>query len=160
MPTPKLSLPLTAPVIDCEPPALPLGRIAPGVTCPAPTVLHGGSARRMRLIPPEPEPRLQPGAAQFADMALRRVLEVVDRRRPPAQLKALMSQLLIDAVVTAAKSHHRTTASLRRVGLRPAASPEAAELFATYTRGVRVRAIAGRIELRSGRWRLTALQLG
>ncbi|WP_454789034.1 Rv3235 family protein [Mycolicibacterium lutetiense] len=176
MPTPKLAaqsaaangarrLPLTAPVIDCEPPALPLGDTpadlsAPPTPCPAPTVLHGHSPRRLQLVSPETDGHLQPGAAQFADMALRRVLEVVDRRRPPSQLKSLMSQLLLDAVIASTASRHGTTASLRRVGLRPAASPEAAELFATYTRGPRVRAIAGRIESRSGRWQLTALQLG
>ncbi|NKZ15486.1 hypothetical protein HGA11_31405 [Mycolicibacterium septicum DSM 44393] len=157
VPIPK-PVALTSPVIDCEPPALPLG--APPAACPAPTVLRGHAPRRLRLVGPEPERQLQPSAAQFADMALRRVLEVVDRRRPPAQLRSLMSQLLVDAVVAAAGARHRTTASLRRVGLRPAASAEAAELFATYTRGARVRAIAGRIELRSGRWQLTALQLG
>lgn len=163
MPIPKL----TAPVIDCEPPALPLGSTpgpivlpAPPATCPAPTVRHGHTPRRLRLVTPEPERQLQPGAPQFAETALRRVLEVVDRRRPPAQLRSLMSQLLVDAVVAAAKPRHPTTACLRRVGLRPAASSEAAELFATYTRGARVRAIAGRIELCSGRWQLTALQLG
>ncbi|WP_208301288.1 Rv3235 family protein [Mycobacterium sp. DL440] len=176
MPTPKLAaqsatangsrrLPLTAPVIDCEPPALPLGGTpadlpAPPAPCPAPTVLHGHNPRRLRLVSPETDGQVQPGAAQFADMALRRVLEVVDRRRPPSQLKSLMSQLLLDAVIASTASRHGTTASLRRVGLRPAASPEAAELFATYTRGPRVRAIAGRIETRSGRWQLTALQLG
>jgi hypothetical protein len=36
----------------------------------------------------------------------------------------------------------------------------AAEVFATYTRGRRVRAIAGRIEAREGRWRMVALQVG
>lgn len=164
MTTPKRAAqPLTAPVIDCEPPALPLGGPPPDIPtapCPTPTVLHGHSPRRLRLVSPEPARQLQPGAAQFADMALRRVLEVVDRRRPPSQLRSLMSQLLLDAVVASTASRHVTTASLRRVGLRPAASPEAAELFATYTRGARVRAIAGRIELRSDRWQLTALQLG
>lgn len=150
--------PLTSPVIDCEPPALPFGGGLP--PCPAPTVLHGHTPPRLRLVTPEPERQLRPGAAQFADMALRRVLEVVDRRRPPAQLRSLMSPLLVDAVVATARPREPTTASLRRVGLRPAASAEAAELFATYTRGTRVRAIAGRIELRSGRWQLTAIQLG
>lgn len=164
MTTPK-PVALTSPVIDCEPPALPLGSAPPTpvvapVACPAPTLLHGYSPRRLRLVSPEPERQLQPGAAQFADLALRRVLEVVDRRRPPSQLRPLMSQLLLDAVVASTASRHVTTASLRRVGLRPAGSSEAAELFATYTRGARVRAIAGRIELRSGRWQLTALQLG
>ncbi|MCV7142227.1 hypothetical protein H7J76_24000 [Mycolicibacterium fortuitum] len=164
VPTPKpAAQSLTAPVIDCEPPALPLGsqpHLTALAACPAPTLLRGHGPRRLRSVSPEPERQLQPGAAQFADMALRRVLEVVDRRRPPAQLKTFMSQLLLDAVVSSTAARHGTTASLRRVGLRPAASPEAAELFATYTRGARVRAIAGRIEFRSGRWQLTALQLG
>jgi hypothetical protein len=51
-------------------------------------------------------------------------------------------------------------AVLRRVRLRAAAEPEAAEVFATYTRGHRVRAIAGRVEMKEGRWRLVALQVG
>ena len=38
--------------------------------------------------------------------------------------------------------------------------PLAAEVFATYTRGQRVRAIAGRIEVKEGRWRVVALQVG
>lgn len=165
MPIPELAArSLTAPVIDYEPPALPLGdtpaRLPLHAACPAPTVLHRHPTRRLRLVEPDGEPQLQPGAAQFADLALRRVLEVVDRRRPPAQLRSLMSQLLLDAVVSATSSRPATTASLRRVGLRPAAQPDTVELFATYTRGARVRAIAGRIELRSGRWQLTALQLG
>jgi hypothetical protein len=36
----------------------------------------------------------------------------------------------------------------------------AAEVFATYSRGRRVRAIAGRVELVNGRWMVTALQIG
>ncbi len=47
---------------------------------------------------------------------------------------------------------------LRRVRLR--GSDAAAEVFATYTRGRRVRAIAGRIEAQDGRWRVVALQIG
>jgi hypothetical protein len=35
-----------------------------------------------------------------------------------------------------------------------------AEVFGTYTRGRRVRAIAGRIEIVGGRWLVTALQIG
>ncbi|MDH6196749.1 hypothetical protein M2272_003402 [Mycobacterium frederiksbergense] len=171
MPTPELAAqltpelgapcsPLTAPVIDYEPPAVPLGVTPPVPSCPAPTTLHRHTPRRLRLVDPVPERHVHAGAAQFADLALRRVLEVVDRRRPPAQLRPLMSQLLLDVVVATAKSRHGSTANLRRVGLRPATQPDAAEVFATYTRGPRVRAIAARIELRGGRWQLTALQLG
>jgi hypothetical protein len=56
---------------------------------------------------------------------------------------------------------------LRRVRLQATAVDErdarqavAAEVFATYTRGRRVRAIAGRIEVKDGRWRMVALQIG
>jgi hypothetical protein len=33
-------------------------------------------------------------------------------------------------------------------------------VFATYTRGKRVRAIAGRVEVVGGRWQVVALQIG
>jgi hypothetical protein len=33
-------------------------------------------------------------------------------------------------------------------------------VFATYTRGQRVQAVAGRIEVAQGRWRMVALQVG
>ena len=38
--------------------------------------------------------------------------------------------------------------------------PNAAEVFATYTRENRVRAIAGRIEVVRGGWLVVALQIG
>jgi hypothetical protein len=101
----------------------------------------------------------------FADTALRRVLEVVDRRRPVTQLRTLLAPTLIDAVITMT----RTTpcggaAVLRRVRLRTVLCADgeatAAEMFATYTRGNRVRAVAGRIDVVAGRWLVTALQIG
>jgi hypothetical protein len=36
----------------------------------------------------------------------------------------------------------------------------AAEVFATYSRGDRIRAIAGRVEVVGGRWLVVALQVG
>src|SRR4029077_17059652 len=92
---------LTSPIIDCEPP--PVGITA----CPplSPAALHrrtprpspcpsGGWAPSLRephhqrpVPPPMHRDLLPPRAAVvFADAALRRVLEVVDRRRPIAQL--------------------------------------------------------------------------
>jgi hypothetical protein len=104
-------------------------------------------------------------AAVFADTALRRVLEVTDRRRPVAQLRPLVTPALFDAVVAVTRTgSSEGTAVLRRVRLRRAATIDgdvtAAELFATYSRGRRVRAIAGRVELVKGRWTVTALQIG
>jgi hypothetical protein len=104
-------------------------------------------------------------AAVFADAALRRVLEVVDRRRPVAQLRRLLAPAQFDAVSSLTRSgSHQGPAVLRRVRLRSATVTgdeiTAAEVFATYTRGPRVRAIAGRVELVDGRWLVVALQIG
>lgn len=107
-----------------------------------------------------------PAAFAFADAALRRVLEVIDRRRPIAQLRPMLTPPLLDMVFTLARSAGPDKAAvLRRVRLRTAAVDEpcqagAAEVFATYSRGRRVRAIASRIELKEGRWRMVALQIG
>jgi hypothetical protein len=100
----------------------------------------------------------------FADMALRRVLEVLDHRRPVAHLKTLLAPAQLDTV--AALTRHRTGgpretgAALRPMRLHPNGT-RAAEVSATYIRGDRVRAIAARIELLGdGRWRVVALQIG
>ena len=84
---------------------------------------------------PRPMPRdlLPPRAAVvFADAALRHVLEVVDRRRPIAQLRPLVTPALIDTVTALTRAPHTAAATLRRVRLRMV-DGEAAEVFATYT---------------------------
>ena len=106
---------------------------------------------------------------------MRRVLEVIDRRRPIAQVRPLLAPALIDTVVGLTRSSPAggnvgtkgtgTVATLRRMRLRMvdgAGNDEGtvAEVFGTYTRGPRVRAIAARIELNAGRWRIVALQIG
>ena len=141
---------------------------------PSSAALHGSPRRVLRpvdrVVAEPPPPR---AAATFADAALRRVLEVIDRRRPMAQLKPMLTPPLLDMVFALTRTAGPDKAAvLRRVRLRTAAvddqephEPLAAEVFATYTRGRRVRAIAGRIEFqrcdqRSGRWRLVALHIG
>lgn len=101
----------------------------------------------------------------FADAALRRVLEVVDRRRPAAALKSVLTPNLIDTVRPHAPSPSTQGAAvLRRLRVRTAATTNgeasAIEVFGTFTRGRRVHAVAGRIEVRDARWRFVALQLG
>ena len=155
---------LTAPVVDYEPP--PFDAAAP-LECPAPTpaALHRQPRRALR---PVDSVAAGPAAAKFTDAALRRVLEVIDRRRPIAQLRPMLTPPLLDMVFTLARSAGAERAAvLRRVRLQAAAVDErdphqavAAEVFATYTRGRRVRAIAGRIEVTEGRWRMVALQIG
>ncbi|TAM72826.1 MAG: hypothetical protein EPN51_02045 [Mycobacterium sp.] len=112
-------------------------------------------------------------AAMFADAALRRVLEVIDRRRPAAQLNPLLAPNLVDSVVALGRSAagqapgYAGAAVLRRMRLQPAGhrDPEAAaEVFGSYSRGSRVHAIACRVEqvsVASGtRWMVVALHIG
>jgi hypothetical protein len=153
----------TTPVVDYEPP--PVGVALHGATnppCPAPppAALHRPPRRLLRAIDrTEAAPPRE--AATFADAVLRRVLEVIDRRRPIAQLQTMLTPALLDMVFALTHTAGPDKAAvLRRVRLRAAAEPEAAEVFATYTRGHRVRAIAGRVEMKEGRWRLVALQVG
>ena len=169
----------TAPVVDYEPPPFdvasghpPSCDVAGGpAPCPAPTpaALHRSPRRPLRPVDPVASAVAPPPeAAGFADAALRRVLEVLDRRRPIAQLRTMLTPPLLDMVFTLTRSAAPDKAAvLRRVRLRTAAvdereppRPTAAEVFATYTRGQRVRAIAGRIEVREGRCRMVALQVG
>jgi hypothetical protein len=108
-------------------------------------------------------------AAGFADAALRRVLEVIDRRRPVAQLNGLLAAGLVDSVLSANRlaASRNGVAVLRRVRLQAAGSA-AAEVFGSYSRGSRTHAIACRIELGAppacgglaGRWQVVALHIG
>jgi hypothetical protein len=114
-------------------------------------------------------------AAVFAEAALRRVLEVIDRRRPPAQLRSLLAAALVDSVLAAnpMSAGRQAAAVLRRVRLQPAGAgggcgpATAAEVFGTYSRGRRIHAIACRVEQLaelSGadgpRWQVVALHIG
>ena len=92
-----------------------------------------GRPRRADHEPPPPR-----AAVVFADATLRRVLEVIDRRRPIAQLRPLLAPALIDTVValTRAPAGRDGAAVLRRVRLRTAGHDDAepgnaAEVFAT-----------------------------
>lgn len=158
----------TSPIIDYEPPPIGYPQIlnVAGQTAPCPppssAALHRRTPRPLRPVPSRPmvrEPLPPRAAVVFADAALRRVLEVIDRRRPVAQLQPLVAPALIDAVVALTRTTHTATATLRRVRLR-VVDDEAAEVFASYTRGQRVRAIAARVERHRDRWRIVALQIG
>ena len=159
----------TAPVVDYEPPPFDVAVGHPPCPAPTPAALHRSPRRALRPVSPAASVVAPPPeAAGFADAALRRVLEVLDRRRPITQLRPMLTPPLMDMVFTLSRSAAPDKAAvLRRVRLRTAAVDErephhatAAEVFATYTRGHRVRAIAGRIEVREGRWHMVALQVG
>jgi len=110
-------------------------------------------------------------AAVFADAALRRVLEVVDGRRPSTHLHPLFATGLADSVMSArpaAPAGRVEPATLQRVRVQPAGSAEpasAVEVFGTFRRGRRTHALACRIESapRTGNglaWRIVALHIG
>ena len=154
---------VTSPVIDCEPVPQPF----PSAPCPTPSgaALHRPAPRSLTPRPAHREVPPPRSAVTFAETALRQVIEVIDRRRPIAQLRPLMTPLLIDCVIARSGAPRAGSATLRRVRVRSAGScateeVSAAEVFASFTRSGRVHAIAGRIERHRDSWRLVALQIG
>jgi hypothetical protein len=154
-----------APVIDYEPQAFGGPPVLPRVSTPLPRC--AAPARPARSTPAGDAAvhasAAARAAASFADAALRRILEVIDRRRPLSQLRPLLAVGLAESLLAG-----RTTgepARLRRVRAQPI-GPEgqAAEVSAHYTRGLRVHAIACRVEQvrtpTGPRWQVVALHLG
>lgn len=161
----RIDIELTAPIVDYEPTPIETGTTVraisrlhavsdPGPDCTAESAVEC----QLEAAPPT-------AALVFADTVLRRVLEVSDRRRPTAQLRPLVTATLFDAMSSWPR-HTRTdgVAVLRRVRLRTAREQDglatAVEVFATFSRGPRLHAAAGRIEIVGGRWQFVALQLG
>ncbi|UXA15006.1 hypothetical protein KXD97_15420 [Mycobacterium sp. SMC-8] len=156
----------TSPVVDYEPRPRPLARPAPPCPVPSGAALHRAPQRPVRTRRPPPlshEPPPPRSAVLFAETALRRVIEVIDRRRPVAQLRPLMPPVLVDCVIARAAAPRTGSATLRRVRVRSVGSDgevTAAEVFASFTRSGRVHAVAGRIIRHDNSWRLVALQIG
>lgn len=87
-------------------------------------------------------------------MVLARTLEVLDGRRPRAQLAAAVAEPVL-AQITALLQHgvaggNDGCARLHRVHVQ-LRSPAAAEFFGTFVRGPRTRALAGSLERREVR---------
>jgi hypothetical protein len=164
---------LVTPVIDYEPPVVGMPAAACAVTRPA---LHRPSSRGRHLHAvvrtTESAPsETQRAAAAFTDAALRRILEVIDRRRPVVQLRPLLAGGLVDTVAsfTRASPVRESAAVLRRVRLQPVLDgPDGRELAyeasATYSRGARTHAMACRVQRvatpRGDRWQIVALHIG
>ncbi len=160
----------TSPVVDYEPAPESLDQPRSAATRGHST--HRRTPRPRRLPPTPGEPPPPRTAVVFAETALRQVIEVIDRRRPVAQLRPLMTPILVDRVINHADSARRGSATLRRVRVRcvdtGADSDDghgrmnvtAAEIFASFLRCGRVHALAGRIERHRETWRIVALQIG
>ncbi|MGF7123929.1 Rv3235 family protein [Rhodococcus sp. AG1013] len=132
---------------------------------------HDGRSPR-RAPSAAPDSVTSPDARQFAESALRLTLEVLDRRRAPAQLRSIVTPTVLDlvhALVRSAPVGSRLgTATLARVRVQrvhAAATEvfEAFEVFGTYNRGGRVFAVAARIERGNSRhpagWAITSLRI-
>jgi hypothetical protein len=163
-----------APVIDYEPPARAAVPRRPVQRASAPL------SRPRRGHPPGVRadrpargglPAALQSAAVFADAALRRVLEVVDQRRPAKHLHPLLAAGLAESVRSlrpGAAAARGGLATLQRVRVQPAGPSEpatAVEAFGTYRRGRRTHALACRIERVAGpggvtAWQIVALHIG
>lgn len=149
-----------SPIADYEPPAF-----GGPPTLPTVVSLRRGQAPMRPVARTRAEETHALAAATFADAALRRVLEVIDRRRPPTQLKPLLASGLTESLLRIRCQRSDGTARLRRVRAQPV-NPEgtAAEVTASYTRGDRVHAVACRVEQvatsTGTRWQVAALHLG
>lgn len=156
---PPNAFPAVIPIVDYEPPTIGGPPALPPVVPIEP--VRPSPGRRPQRSAGEDRTR---AAATFADAALRRVLEVIDRRRPLAQLRSLMATGLADSLLTAVPGGP-PAARLRRV-LAQSVGPgdTAAEVSASYLRGDRVHAIACRVEqvptVTGRRWQIVALHLG
>lgn len=125
-----------------------------------------GSPTRTAVSPTAPSAPLT-DVRRFTEHALRRTLEVLDRRRAPEQLRPLLSAPLVDLVRTlpreAVPGRSLGAATLQRIHLR-AHDPNIVEVFGSYARGPRIFAIAARVERStttrpSPGWVLTSLRI-
>ncbi|MBT2271823.1 Rv3235 family protein [Rhodococcus qingshengii] len=109
-----------------------------------------------------PEPRLV-GADIFWNRSLRLVLETVDRRRNPRQLKGVLTPSVLEVVARLYTSDSSARklggAAVHRTHVQ-AVSESTAEVCATYTRGTQTFAVAGRIDHTDETgWTVTALHV-
>ncbi|WP_343708433.1 Rv3235 family protein [Mycobacterium sp.] len=147
-----------APIVDCEPPTRDVRQCRPSST----TLRKRNTYVPQHLLPESAISVPMRQAAGFAAATLRRVLEVIDRRRPIAQLNDLLAAGLVNSVLSANRrvGTPEGVAVLRRVRLQPVSGLAAAEVFGSYSRGQRMHAIACRIERCAGRWQVVALHIG
>ncbi|MFD6463898.1 Rv3235 family protein [Streptomyces roseolus] len=103
-------------------------------------------------------------ARRFAERAVRTVLEVLDHRRPVAQLGGMVSGQVLEAVRTmvvcdSAPSRGLGVARLREVDVQMV-DAENAEICARYERGERRLAIAARARCSRGvGWQVTVFRV-
>ncbi|OBH01092.1 hypothetical protein A5696_14185 [Mycobacterium sp. E2699] len=157
------------PVVDYEPPGSDVRRCRqPSPASPRRRAPRGARTTQTGRPPQAPTSAPMRAAGALADAALRRVLEVIDRRRPAAQLRPMLAPGLVESVLAIGRSAtghargHSGAAVLRRMRLQPSGHREtAAEVAGSYSRGDRIHAIACRVEQApTGEWQVVALHIG
>ena len=118
---------------------------------PAAGTASAGSGRPAAVSAP-PDADLRPLAAT----AVRRILEVLDRRRRVEQVASMCAPHVLDQlrVITRGRAGAGSAAVVSRVHLQRSDSG-AIEVFATYRRGERTHALAARLEHSEVRERVT-----
>jgi hypothetical protein len=117
-------------------------------------------------LPRAPRPRALPDPGPWARRLLIGMIETADGRRPLHQLAALVSPAVcrglstdFERCIRSGGPHWLHRAVVRSVRVSEP-STGVAEVCATVDIGVRVRAIAMRLDEQHNRWRCTRLQLG
>jgi hypothetical protein len=155
-PAPRREPPFDDELADPRSPVGPLDQRLPFATSPA---RHAW----------RPVPRRAAGVPDPQAWCRRLIIGMIETaagRRPLHQLSALLSASVsrglgadFEKAARAGRPHWLHRASVRSI--RTAEPAEGiAEISATVDTGIRVRAIAMRLEVRHGRWRCTRLQLG
>ncbi|NMN96049.1 Rv3235 family protein [Antrihabitans stalactiti] len=152
----------------CEPPLAealdtaadaPSGRCLPQLTHSTRRSPHSGRSPGTTAVSKRELPIT---AKRFAETVFRLALEVVDRRRSPAQLRTVLDPALVDMLRTlstaALPGRDLGAATLGHVHLKTIDAGNA-EVFGTYNRGPRVFAIAGKVRLHNGSWQVTSLRI-
>lgn len=90
------------------------------------------------------------------------MLEVLDGRRPAAQLRKLAAPQVLAAIETLARSappgRGLGPAHLKKLGIE-LSGPNTAEIYGSYQRGNRVFALAACVVLHRAGWQLTAFRV-
>lgn len=128
--------------------------------------LRSASPPRLRLVPALPASAARPPAPPSPPpppggeirQLLTGVLEVLDGRRPVAQLTDLVPQNHQRTLIRQARLAGPGPRTLRSMHLTRT-TPEAVDLCARIDHGRRCTALTGRLEPTEGRWRFTLLAL-
>ncbi len=125
--------------------------------------LRPASGPQLRLVPPLPEPDGPPVPPSALALVLRRVLEVLDGRRPVGQLRSLLPDVAFEALLTRLRTVRPGVRHVLR-GLRTCyPTPSVAEVSAVigmrFPEGrERVVAAAARFERHDDRWLCSVLR--